>query len=274
VSLSLLLSSTFIYLPFAPNIFFFSLSPFLSGTFTVGLFFSFFPVVRRGSPTTHAHLFSSPLSGRHNTNTTTHNIHGREAHPAWDSNPADVALPSTTLTSAPDRHTHIHGPAEVPSFEKSLPFGGIRTHWRRDRDLGALSPTAMRPPSYLLLLLIFPFLHWHTRFSDSISLSLCFFSVLFSFLSSFRLVSCTFPFHRFCLQTLAFSFPLSLSAFSSYILPSLCKPGVSLSTPSTSVKYFSCTFSTSSYSFLFPNLCPAPTSIYSLSCSQTSSFSS
>jgi hypothetical protein len=106
----------------------------------------------------------------------------------------------------------------------------------------------MRPPSYLLLLLIFPFLHWHTRFSDSISPSLCFFSVLFSFLSSFRLVSCTFPFHRFCLQTLSFSFPLSLSAFSSYILPSLCKPGVSLSTPSTSVKYFSCTFSTSSCS--------------------------
>jgi hypothetical protein len=41
--------------------------------------FSF--VVRRGSgvlsPATYAHPLSSPFSGRHNTNITTHNIHGR-----------------------------------------------------------------------------------------------------------------------------------------------------------------------------------------------------
>jgi hypothetical protein len=65
----------------------FPLSPLgLSGTFAVGLFFSFFLyVVRRGSgvlsPATHAHPLSSPFSGRHNTNTTTHNIHGRPIRP-------------------------------------------------------------------------------------------------------------------------------------------------------------------------------------------------
>jgi hypothetical protein len=47
------------------------------------LIFSF--VVRRGSgvisPATHAHPLSSPFSGRHNTNTTIHNIHGRPIRP-------------------------------------------------------------------------------------------------------------------------------------------------------------------------------------------------
>jgi hypothetical protein len=67
---------------------------------------------------------------------------------------------------------------------------------------------------------MFPLLHWHTRFSDSISLSISFF--LFSFLFSIPLVSCTPPFRPFCLQTLPCSFPLSLSAYSSCTLSSLC----------------------------------------------------
>jgi hypothetical protein len=44
----------------------------------------------------------------------------------------------------------------------------------------------------------------------------------FPFLSSIPLLSCTLPFHPFCLQTLPLSFPLSLSACSSYIFLSLC----------------------------------------------------
>jgi hypothetical protein len=107
----------------------FPLSPFgLSGTFAVGSLF--FPYVRRGSGvlslTTHAHpLFSFFLPGQHNTNTTQHLW---EAHPAWDSNPADLAVVSEECRSSfhhptvsPERHTHIHGPAEVPSWEKNPP---------------------------------------------------------------------------------------------------------------------------------------------------------
>jgi hypothetical protein len=67
---------------------------------------------------------------------------------------------------------------------------------------------------------MFPLLHWHTRFSDSICLSLYF--SLFSFLFSIPLMSCTPPFRPFYLQTLPISFPLSLAAYSSYTLSSLC----------------------------------------------------
>jgi hypothetical protein len=123
--------------------FFFSLSPFtllgLSGTFYGRLVFVIFPVVRRGSgvlsPATHAHPLSSHFSGRHNTNTTTHNIHGRPIRPGirtlltsrWCRK--SVALPSTTLPSASDRHTHTSMARRrfLPS-KKSSPFGGIRTH--------------------------------------------------------------------------------------------------------------------------------------------------
>jgi hypothetical protein len=53
----------------------------LSGTFLRSAWFLFSFVVRRGSgvlsPATYAHPLSSPFSGRHNTNITTHNIHGR-----------------------------------------------------------------------------------------------------------------------------------------------------------------------------------------------------
>jgi hypothetical protein len=118
----------------------FPLSPLgLSGTFYGWLVFLIFSVVRRGSgvlsPATHAHPLSSSFSGRHNTNTTTHNIHGRPIRPGirtlltsrWCRK--SVALPSTTLPSAPDRHTHTSMARRrfLPS-KKSSPFGGIRTH--------------------------------------------------------------------------------------------------------------------------------------------------
>jgi hypothetical protein len=80
-------------------------------------------------------LLLSPFSGRHNTNTTTHNIHGRPIRPGirtlltsrWCRK--SVALPSTTLPSAPDRHTHTSMARRrfLPSKKSSL-FGGIRTH--------------------------------------------------------------------------------------------------------------------------------------------------
>jgi hypothetical protein len=117
----------------------FPLSPYLAYQVPLrsACFFSFFPVVRRGSgvlsPATHAHPLSSPFSGRHNTNTT-HNIHGRPIRPGirtlltsrWCRK--SVALPSTTLPSAPDRHTHTSMARRrfLPS-KKSSPFGGIRT---------------------------------------------------------------------------------------------------------------------------------------------------
>ncbi|KAH0813323.1 hypothetical protein GEV33_009468 [Tenebrio molitor] len=73
------------------------------GTLRLACFFlSFFPYVRRGSgvlsPATHAHL-SSPFSfsGQHNTNTTQHPW---EAHPAWDLNPADLAVVSEECRSS------------------------------------------------------------------------------------------------------------------------------------------------------------------------------
>jgi hypothetical protein len=103
------------------------------------LVFVIFPVVRRGSgvlsPATHAHPLSSPFSGRHNTNTTTHNIHGRPIRPGirtlltsrWCRK--SVALPSTTLPSAPDRHTHTSmARRRILLSKKFSPFGGIRTH--------------------------------------------------------------------------------------------------------------------------------------------------
>jgi hypothetical protein len=106
--------------------FFFSLSPFtllgLSGTFYGRLVFVIFPVVRRGSGYPRPpSLFSFFWTTQHEYNNTQHPW---EAHPLLTSRwcPKSVALPSTTLPSAPDRHTHIHGPAEVPSFEKILPL--------------------------------------------------------------------------------------------------------------------------------------------------------
>jgi hypothetical protein len=103
-------------------LFFLSLSPFTTWPirYLYGrlVFLIFLYVVRRGSgvlsPATHAHPLSSPFSGRHNTNTTTHNIHGRPIRPGirtlltsrWCRK--SVALPSTTPYRQPliDIHTH------------------------------------------------------------------------------------------------------------------------------------------------------------------------
>jgi hypothetical protein len=71
--------------------------------------------------------------------------------------------------------------------------------------------------SIFFLLLIFRLIHWHICSSGSTSLSS---PCSFSFLSSIPSVSCTLPFHPFCLQTSQLSFPLSLSACSSCTLPS------------------------------------------------------
>jgi hypothetical protein len=76
-------------------------------------------------------------------------------------------------------------------------------------------PSTQLHSCIFLLIVIFSLLHWHTRFSD-ISLSPS--SPYFFFLSSIPLVSCTFPFYPFCLQTLPLSFPLSLSAYSSSLI--------------------------------------------------------
>jgi hypothetical protein len=61
---------------------------------------------------------------------------------------------------------------------------------------------------------------------------------------------CTLPFHSFCPQTLPLSFPLSLSAYSSCALPSLCNLAFlcPLLAPISNI-YFSWTLSTSSCSF-------------------------
>jgi hypothetical protein len=78
--------------------------------------------------------------------------------------------------------------------------------------------------------------HWPTCFSGSISFSpLC----SFSFLSRIPLVPCTLPFHPFCLQTLLPAFTLNLFLLHYSHTMQL---GVSLSSPGTPLKNFSCTF--------------------------------
>jgi hypothetical protein len=117
--------------------------------------------------------------------------------------------------------------------------------------------------SISFLFLIFPLLHWHTRFS-------CFFSFLFSI----PLVSDTLPFHPFFIQTLPLSLPLSLLTYSSYTLSSLCNLAFlcPLVAPRSNIFLVLSLY----LLFLVPSILrPLPcTSIYSLSCSQTSSFSS
>jgi hypothetical protein len=90
-------------------------------------------VMRRGSgalsPATHAH--STSHSDIHNIYTPMGTL------PDGTRTRADLAvvaervliLPSTTLPSAPDRHTHtsMAGRRFLP-LKKSSPFGGIRTH--------------------------------------------------------------------------------------------------------------------------------------------------
>jgi hypothetical protein len=92
-------------------------------------------VMRRGSgalsPATHAHSTS------HSQTYTTTFIHPWAPFPDGTRTRADLAvvaervliLPSTTLPSAPTRHTHTSMARRsfLPS-KKSSPFGGIRTH--------------------------------------------------------------------------------------------------------------------------------------------------
>jgi hypothetical protein len=122
-----------------------SLSPFtttgLSGTLRSAFFLLFFPMWCGGAPgyfprlpTPTLSLLLPPFSGRHNTNTNT-NIHGRPMWPGirtlltsrWCRK--SVALPSTTLPSAPERHTHTSmARRRFLPWKKSSPFGEIRTH--------------------------------------------------------------------------------------------------------------------------------------------------
>jgi hypothetical protein len=90
-------------------------------------------------------------------------------------------------------------------------------------------PFALNPSS-----LAYPFLWWY--FSLSLLLR-----VFFSFLSSIPLVSCTLPFFHF-----SSNFARSLSHFHSHPIPPALFPP--LPTPSTPLKYFSCTLFTSSCS--------------------------
>jgi hypothetical protein len=97
---------------------------------------------------------------------------------------------------------------------------------------------------FFLLLSFFPLLHWHTRsFGRTfLSPSLC----SFSFLSSILLLFCTL---RFLSSNFAALFPsFTLSPFLLYFSLNT-QPAVSLSIPSTHLKYFSCTLSTSFCSF-------------------------
>jgi hypothetical protein len=95
------------------------------------------------------------------------------------------------------------------------------------------------------LLLIFPLLHWHTRSSGHIFLSPSS-PCSFSFLSSILLVFCTLLFLSSNFAALFPAFTLSLF----FLYSSLnMQPGVSLSSPSTHLKYFFCSLSTSFCSF-------------------------
>ncbi|KAH0809158.1 hypothetical protein GEV33_013633 [Tenebrio molitor] len=100
-------------------------------------------VVRRGSgalsPATHAHSTS-------HSQTYTTLIHPWAPFPDGTRTRADLAvvaervliLPSTTLPSAPRRHTHIHGPAEVSPLEKILPLCNIPIVARHLNYIGML----------------------------------------------------------------------------------------------------------------------------------------
>jgi hypothetical protein len=117
----------------------------------------------------------------------------------------------------------------------------------------------------------FALLHWHTGSCGSTCLSPSS-PCSFSFFSSIPLVSCNLPFHPICPQTLPLSFPLSLSACSSCTLPSLCNLAFlyPLLAPTSNI------FLALSLSPLFPSIPRSlpRTSIRSLPCCQTSSFSS
>jgi hypothetical protein len=110
---------------------------FRSAVFSIPIFLVPLPsqVMRRGSgalsPATHAHSTS------HSQTYTTTFIHPWAPFPDGTRTRADLAvvaervliLPSTTLPSAPRRHTHTSmARRRFLPLKKSSPFGGIRTH--------------------------------------------------------------------------------------------------------------------------------------------------
>jgi hypothetical protein len=137
-------------------VYFMSLSTYLALSFFFLIAFPLSPLGLSGTFCGRLVLFSFLLfSGRHNTNTTTHNIHGRPIRPGirtlltsrWCRK--SVALPSTTLPSAPDDiHTHPW-PGGGSFLRKNPP---LSVGFEPTSYLEALSPTAMRPPSYYLAL--------------------------------------------------------------------------------------------------------------------------
>jgi hypothetical protein len=76
--------------------------------------------------------------------------------------------------------------------------------------------------SIFLLLFYFPLLHWHTRFSDSFSLSPSFFPVFFFFLFSIPVVSCTSSLPYILSSNFAALFPAFTISLFPNTLPSLC----------------------------------------------------
>jgi hypothetical protein len=113
----------------------FPLSPYWSIKYlAVGLFFPlFFPLCAAGLQGTFPGHPRPPSLLLFPFWTTQHEIqhkHPWEAHPAWDLNPADLAVVSEECRSSfhhptvspEETYTHIHGPAEVPCLEKILPL--------------------------------------------------------------------------------------------------------------------------------------------------------
>jgi hypothetical protein len=85
----------------------------------------------RGTFPGHPRPFHLTFTDIHNTYTPMGAFSRRDSNPCWPRGGGrkSVALPSTTLPSAPNRHTHTSMARRrfLPS-KKSSPFGGIRTH--------------------------------------------------------------------------------------------------------------------------------------------------
>jgi hypothetical protein len=232
----------------------FPLSPLLAYQVPCGwlVFSSLFPyVVRRGcgvlSPATHAHLlFSFLLYGRHNTNRIQH--HGRPIRPGFEPcrprggvGRVSLFLPPPYRQLLKDIHTHpwpgggsFLGKNPPPSVRFEPTIAGTATSEHCLRQLYGHRPSFGffdYYPSFLLVCFFVPFTQLYIQPSSFCSQSFHFFTgipvSLTAFLSLllfrvFFFSPTLFPSIHFvfCLQTLPLSFPLSLSAYSSYTLPS------------------------------------------------------